>query len=158
MTLILFRTSSLIPQFLDFEFKEQYSDILTFYLTNLELRYSKIFKILAEVKEEMHIEDYTLTQMSLEQVFLNITQQNILSAVEAIQIKTDETTWRSGEISDRKAKKEAERKAKEEADRSAKAEAGILAEEEDERKTKDDEADLKISKKADRKAKKDAAI
>ena len=64
----------IVEGFMNAELKENYLDILTFHLKNVELKYSEVFRKLAEIKEEMGIKDYALTQMSLEQVFLNISQ------------------------------------------------------------------------------------
>ena len=66
----------IMKKFVNAELKENYLDILTFHLKNVELKYSKVFRNLAKIKEEMGIKDYALTQMSLEQVFLNISQHD----------------------------------------------------------------------------------
>jgi len=66
----------IVEKFRNAELKENYLDILTFHLKNVELKYSEVFRKLAEIKEEMGIKDYALTQMSLEQVFLNISQND----------------------------------------------------------------------------------
>jgi len=65
----------IIEKFWNAKLKENYLDILTFHLKNVELKYSEVFRKLAEIKEEIGIKDYALTQMSLEQVFVNISQE-----------------------------------------------------------------------------------
>lgn len=52
------------------EMKEKYLDILTFHISNMNLKWSQVFGICANLKDELDIQDYALTQMSLEQVFL----------------------------------------------------------------------------------------
>ncbi|CAG9810453.1 unnamed protein product [Chironomus riparius] len=64
----------IVEKFRSAELKENYLDILTYHLKNIDLKYSEVFRKLAEIKNEMGIKDYALTQMSLEQVFLNISQ------------------------------------------------------------------------------------
>lgn len=65
----------ILKVFKNAELKENYLDIMTFYLKNMEMKYSKIFKILSEIKGKFDVNDYTLTQMSLEHVFLNISHK-----------------------------------------------------------------------------------
>lgn len=63
--------------FISAEMKEKYLDILTFHITNINLKWSEVFGICAELKEEMDIQDYSLSQMSLEQVFLIFSKSGI---------------------------------------------------------------------------------
>ncbi|KAL7011780.1 hypothetical protein ACKWTF_014450 [Chironomus riparius] len=65
----------IVEKFRSAELKENYLDILTYHLKNIDLKYSEVFRKLAQIKNEMGIKDYALTQMSLEQVFLNISQE-----------------------------------------------------------------------------------
>lgn len=53
--------------------KEKYLDILTFHITE-NLKWSDVFSFLSELKNEVGIEYYSLTQTSLEQVFLFFTK------------------------------------------------------------------------------------
>jgi ATP-binding cassette, subfamily A (ABC1), member 3 len=59
------------------ELKERYLDILTFHITNTQLKWSEVFRICANLKEELNIQDYGLTQMSLEQVFMIFSKSGI---------------------------------------------------------------------------------
>jgi ATP-binding cassette, subfamily A (ABC1), member 3 len=52
------------------ELREKYIDILTFHINNADIKWSQVFGFMAQLKREMSISHYTLTQMSLEQVFL----------------------------------------------------------------------------------------
>lgn len=59
--------------FLSAQMKEKYLDILTFHITD-SLLWSDIFAMMAQMKIEMGLADYALTQTSLEQVFLFFTK------------------------------------------------------------------------------------
>lgn len=59
------------------ELKEKYLDILTFHITNTQLKWSEMFRVCANLKEELDIQDYALTQMSLEQVFMIFSKSGI---------------------------------------------------------------------------------
>lgn len=59
-----------IEAFSSAELKEKYLDILTFHITNTNLKWSDVFANCARMKSEIDISDYALTQMSLEQVFI----------------------------------------------------------------------------------------
>lgn len=63
--------------FVQAELKEKYLDILTFHITNLNLKWSQVFGICAQLKEELDIQDYATSQMSLEQVFLIFSKSEI---------------------------------------------------------------------------------
>ncbi|CAG9810454.1 unnamed protein product [Chironomus riparius] len=147
----------IVQQFLDVELKEQYLDIFIFHLTNLELRYSEIFKMLAEVKEEMHIEDYSLTQMSLEQVFLNICKQKVqLPQEKATQIANEEARWREQEIAERKAKEAENHKISDKIETIASIRANeILKDKEEQQRIQEEEVKL-AKRKLERRAIEDA--
>lgn len=51
--------------------------MLTYHILGNEesLRWSKVFALMNEAQLELGIEDYTLSQTSLEQVFLSFAQQ-----------------------------------------------------------------------------------
>lgn len=53
--------------------KEKYMDLLTFHITSMDLKWSEIFGLMTQLKTEISIKDFTVTQMSLEQVFLHFT-------------------------------------------------------------------------------------
>lgn len=57
------------------ELKEVLLDLLTFHINTTELKWSKVFEELAKIKQEVGISDYTLTQSSLESVFLFFSKQ-----------------------------------------------------------------------------------
>ncbi|XP_070500324.1 phospholipid-transporting ATPase ABCA3-like isoform X2 [Chironomus tepperi] len=88
----------IVRKFLDVELKRRHNDCLEFHLTNVEMKYSEIFMKLEEIKVEMGIEDYKLTQMSLEQVYLNNCKQGTpFSPGEVHQIRKQEAIWRKEE-------------------------------------------------------------
>jgi ATP-binding cassette subfamily A (ABC1) protein 3 len=62
------------------ELKEKYLDILTFHITNSNLKWSEVFGICAQMKKELNISDYSLSQMSLEQVFLIFSKSGLYQA------------------------------------------------------------------------------
>lgn len=47
---------------------------MTFYVPSHEIKWSHIFGILQEAKELLGIEDYSIAQASLEQIFLSFTK------------------------------------------------------------------------------------
>lgn len=57
--------------------KEKYLDILTFHIDSTDLKWSQVFSACAEMKKTVHINDYALCQMSLEQVFLLFSKSGI---------------------------------------------------------------------------------
>jgi len=55
--------------------REKHEELLTYYLTDKSVPWSKMFGILEEAKRsDLNIEDYSLGQSSLEQVFLTFTK------------------------------------------------------------------------------------
>lgn len=58
------------------DLKERYMDILTFHITD-DLKWSQIFETMADMKNEIGLADYALTQTSLEQVFLFFTKSGL---------------------------------------------------------------------------------
>ncbi|KAG5670265.1 hypothetical protein PVAND_000542 [Polypedilum vanderplanki] len=54
--------------------KEEYYDLLTFHVPSHELKWSEIFGILENAKSRLNIEDYSITQATLEQIFLSFTK------------------------------------------------------------------------------------
>ena len=54
--------------------KEKYMDLLTFHITSNILKWSEVFGIMKQLKQEIQINDFSITQMSLEQVFLYFTR------------------------------------------------------------------------------------
>lgn len=61
------------------EMKEKYLDILTFHISE-NLKWSHLFGSMAQMKNEIGISDYALTQTSLEQVFLFFTKSGLYQA------------------------------------------------------------------------------
>lgn len=55
--------------------KEKYMDLLTFHITSSTLKWSEVFGKVSQIKTEIAINDFTITQMSLEQVFLHFTRE-----------------------------------------------------------------------------------
>lgn len=60
----------IIDVFPSAELKEKYLDILTLHIQSTDLHWSQVFGTCAQLKESLNISDYSLCQMSLEQVFL----------------------------------------------------------------------------------------
>lgn len=58
------------------EMKEKYLDILTFHITD-SVKWSAIFAMMAQMKHDMGLADYALTQTTLEQVFLFFTKSGL---------------------------------------------------------------------------------
>lgn len=59
------------------ELKEKYMDISTFHITANDLKWSQVFAAMAEMKAEVGLADYALTQTSLENVFLFFTKSGL---------------------------------------------------------------------------------
>jgi ATP-binding cassette, subfamily A (ABC1), member 3 len=57
------------------ELKEKYMELLTFYISSATLKWSEVFEKMSDLKAELDITDFTVTQMSLEQVFLHFTEE-----------------------------------------------------------------------------------
>lgn len=57
------------------ELKEIFLELLTFHINTTDLKWSKVFEELAQMKREIGISDYTMTQSSLESVFLFFSKQ-----------------------------------------------------------------------------------
>jgi ATP-binding cassette subfamily A (ABC1) protein 3 len=63
------------------ELKEKYLDILTFHIDSTNLQWSQVFGICGQMKKAINISDYSLCQMSLEQVFLLFSKSGIYQNV-----------------------------------------------------------------------------
>lgn len=59
------------------DLKEQYLDILTYHIPEPDLKWSEVFGLMTQMKNVMGLDDYSLTQISLEQVFLFFSQSGI---------------------------------------------------------------------------------
>lgn len=57
------------------QLKEKYMDLLTYHIASAILKWSEIFEIMMNLKTELPIADFTVSQMSLEQVFLHFTRE-----------------------------------------------------------------------------------
>jgi hypothetical protein len=64
----------IVRKFLDVEFEGKYAGSLIFHLTDINTKYSEIFKKLSDIKNYYKIMDFTVTAMSLEQVFINFSK------------------------------------------------------------------------------------
>lgn len=62
--------------FPDVELKEKYMELLTFHVTSTSLKWSELFEKMNVMKSEEQISDFSVTQMSLEQVFLHFSNFN----------------------------------------------------------------------------------
>jgi len=58
------------------ELKEKYMDLITFHVSSTTLKWSEVFEMMSQLKSEHTIKDFTVTQMSLEQVFLHFTKDD----------------------------------------------------------------------------------
>lgn len=54
--------------------KEKYVDLFTFHINSSTLKWSEVFAAIFDLKNDIDISDYSITQMSLEQVFLHFTR------------------------------------------------------------------------------------
>ncbi|XP_052759277.1 phospholipid-transporting ATPase ABCA3-like [Galleria mellonella] len=68
-----------LKQFVNSNFKnpklmEEYQGLLTYYLPDSSLAWSRMFGIIENAKRELNIEDYSISQTTLEQIFLQFTK------------------------------------------------------------------------------------
>jgi ATP-binding cassette, subfamily A (ABC1), member 3 len=63
------------------ELKERYMDLLTFHIASASLKWSEIFSTMTQMKSAAPISEFTISQMSLEQVFLHFTREGQQEAV-----------------------------------------------------------------------------
>lgn len=61
------------------QLKEKYLDLLTFHINSADLKWSEVFEKTAHLKSQLPISDFTITQMSLEEVFLHFTHEGTKS-------------------------------------------------------------------------------
>lgn len=54
--------------------KEKYMELLTFHISSTNLKWSEIFAKMDALKNQTPITDFTVAQMSLEQVFLHFSE------------------------------------------------------------------------------------
>uniref|UniRef100_A0A240PML2 ABC transporter domain-containing protein n=1 Tax=Anopheles atroparvus TaxID=41427 RepID=A0A240PML2_ANOAO len=64
----------IVTQFPDSHLKEEYQDLLTYYIRSNSMKWSQIFGVMERAKQTLNIEDYSIGQTSLEQVFLAFTK------------------------------------------------------------------------------------
>ncbi|KAJ6632964.1 Phospholipid-transporting ATPase ABCA3, partial [Pseudolycoriella hygida] len=62
-------------KFIGAELKEEFMGLLTYFIPKSDLKWSTMFRLMEEAKSMFHIEDYSLSQTSLEQVFLSFANQ-----------------------------------------------------------------------------------
>lgn len=74
MQIIKNEVSQLFPSS---ELKEQYLDILTYHIPNLDLKLSETFGLMQQMQNVLNLDDYLLTQTSLEQIFLFFARSGI---------------------------------------------------------------------------------
>lgn len=68
------------------QLKEKYLDLITFHISSVKLKWSEIFEMMSDLKSENEINDFTVTQMSLEQVFLQFTKEEQNGVIDALQV------------------------------------------------------------------------
>ncbi|RVE54213.1 hypothetical protein evm_001040 [Chilo suppressalis] len=64
------------------DFREEYQGLLTYYLPDRSLAWSNMFGIMERAKRDINVEDYSISQTTLEQIFLQFTkyqQESILN-------------------------------------------------------------------------------
>jgi ATP-binding cassette, subfamily A (ABC1), member 3 len=54
--------------------REEFQGLLTYHIGTVDLKWSKIFGIMEKAKKKYPIEDYSIGQTSLEQVFLGFAK------------------------------------------------------------------------------------
>lgn len=59
------------------ELKEQYLDILTYHIPDPDIKWSEVFGLMEQMKNVHNIDDYSLSQTSLEQVFLFFSKSGL---------------------------------------------------------------------------------
>lgn len=57
-----------------FVYREEYYDLLTFHVPAHDIKWSQIFGTLENARKELNIEDYSIAQATLEQIFLLFTK------------------------------------------------------------------------------------
>lgn len=62
------------------QLKEKYLDLITFNVSTEKLKWSEVFAVMSRLKAENVVNDFTVTQMSLEQVFLHFTKEEQIGA------------------------------------------------------------------------------
>lgn len=55
-------------------FREEYSGLVTYFIPNSNAKWSAMFGLMEEAKQKFNIEDYSLSQTTLEQVFLSFAK------------------------------------------------------------------------------------
>lgn len=63
--------------------RDEYQGLLTYSVITDEIKWSSVFEIMEEAKKILHIDDYSISQNSLEQVVLKLLNE------QADQIDTD---------------------------------------------------------------------
>ncbi|CRK87607.1 CLUMA_CG001403, isoform A [Clunio marinus] len=66
----------IVEAFPSAQLKEQYLDFMTFYAAETDLKWSEVFATMANIKNDVGLADYALSQTSLEQVFLFFTKSS----------------------------------------------------------------------------------
>uniref|UniRef100_A0A8C3SVY6 ATP binding cassette subfamily A member 3 n=1 Tax=Chelydra serpentina TaxID=8475 RepID=A0A8C3SVY6_CHESE len=57
--------------------KHEHQGMVHYHLTNKNLSWAQVFGALERAKEKFHVEDYSVSQISLEQVFMSFTPQTV---------------------------------------------------------------------------------
>ncbi|XP_047529226.1 phospholipid-transporting ATPase ABCA3-like [Vanessa atalanta] len=61
-------------QYNNVKLMEEYQGIITYYLPDRSMPWSRMFGIMEEAKRGLHVEDYSILQTTLEQIFLQFTK------------------------------------------------------------------------------------
>ncbi|CAB3224168.1 unnamed protein product [Arctia plantaginis] len=76
---IVSASASVVKDYVNLNFRnpkimEEYQGFLTYYLPDRSIAWSRMFGIMERAKRELEIEDYTIKQTTLEQIFLQFTK------------------------------------------------------------------------------------
>lgn len=62
--------------------REEYQGLLTYYLPDRGIAWSRMFGIMEQAKQDFQVEDYSISQTTLEQIFLQFTKYQQEAAVQ----------------------------------------------------------------------------
>ena len=60
--------------FFCFMYREEYQGILTFYIPLSSIKWSKIFGLMERNRDALNVEDYSISQTTLEEIFLDFAK------------------------------------------------------------------------------------
>jgi ATP-binding cassette subfamily A (ABC1) protein 3 len=63
--------------------REEFLDIITYQIKETDLKWSQMFGIMEDARQRLQLDDYSLGQTSLEQVFLHFSKTTLYDKGEA---------------------------------------------------------------------------